>query len=435
MFACALIILALGGCHGRGEVGTAKAGPGGELQTVQNAGGGTLILTSFPNLDEQTATIRVLRGLHRDFGDKPRPGKLLRDPKQHWLALTFDVKSAKDGKPYSGLILIGPSTGGQQTAVLFDEARRFPRTGPEMLATLFRPGQASSEASSQAPEEPASQAVEGGTQLARTNFPDNSGEVGLPRGWRITQSARGQGLAEGPSGERVALNISYQLVDPRSNVAQFAGSQPLARKGTDPVQAWQAALAARCRAMRNPVPSVVIVSAKPAPLGGVLVEGRMDRHDGIGVRVFQAQLVTLVTEGLATWTITETSYSLPQRLAAQERAMAMAMCKSYRIHDQVAAAQTNALAAQNKASFDASQVRHRAQQAQAQARNDAYWVRSDDKARINQTFTNYQRDQTVVSDGEGRHGTLDNSAAHSLVTHVPGFQVVPSGSFIKNIDY
>jgi hypothetical protein len=293
MFASVLIVLALAGCHGSGQAGTASEAPGGELQTIQNAGCGTLILTSFPNLDEQAATIRVLRGLHRDFGEKPRPGKLQRDPKLHWLALTFDVKSAKDGRPYSGLILIGPSSGVQQTAVLFDEARRFPRTGPQMLATLFRPGQASRDASSQAPAEPASQAFEGGTQLARTNFPDGSGEVGLPQGWRITQSARGQGLAEGPGGERVALNISYQLVDPRSNVAQFAGSQPLARKGTDPVQAWQAALAARCRAMRIPVPSVVIVSAKPAPLGGVLVEGRMDRHDGIGIRVFQAQLVRI----------------------------------------------------------------------------------------------------------------------------------------------
>ena len=91
---------------------------------------------------------------------------------------------------------------------------------------------------------------------------------------------------------------------------------------------------------------------------------------------------------------------------------------------------------QNTRAWEASQDRMKATAAANQAHNDAYWSRWDSLSRTYQANSNYIRDQTVITDSEGRHATLDNPAANSLLRALPGeFQVVPPQNFYRNQDF
>ena len=122
-------------------------------------------------------------------------------------------------------------------------------------------------------------------------------------------------------------------MDPRSNLARLAGNMALVPKGTDPVKAWQIALAARTRANRVPTPSLHIRLAEKATDGGTRVEGEMDRHDGLGTRVFRTHIGLADAPGTASWNLMETGFSLPQAVAAQEYETALAVCRSFRVKE------------------------------------------------------------------------------------------------------
>lgn len=107
-------------------------------QVIQNPDGGRLFIKNFPKATEKTAVGDMLKGISQLFGDKPIMGNFLRDKYDNILLAFFEVKAVKtDGKRYLGLILVAPIAGGHQSAVILDEARRFPHTEPQMLKMLF----------------------------------------------------------------------------------------------------------------------------------------------------------------------------------------------------------------------------------------------------------------------------------------------------------
>jgi len=114
----------------------------------------------------------------------------------------------------------------------------------------------------------------------RSGFPDGSGSIAMPPGWRLTSAARASAELQGPLGEAIATGVSLSIAPP-----QFAGPGILAGPYLPPAQAF--AWVTQTLAQKGPYAARVtrVVESRPtAPLtqGGtaaylladVLVGGR-----------------------------------------------------------------------------------------------------------------------------------------------------------------
>lgn len=379
-------------------------------RVINNPGGGAMALMDYPGMSSEQALVATIKQVQQVFRDKPRLGTLLKQSNDGTLAMFFEVNAKNDDqRPRRGLILVAP---GCRSAVLVDYPERFSQTGNQMLKALFG-GPATMQSSE---------------QLIPTTFPDGSASMSLLPGWSVLYSDMGQGMLRGPNAEIMTVYMVYWLADPGAAL----GAYPYASRN-DLADAWQRAIAARCQKTGNPMPDMQITNQ--VPHGNYTdMEGFIDLKDGVGVRVMKAN-VKILDLGSGVWTISVTSVGIPQALA-QEMPAVLSMLPTYREN----AAVINAQAARKHQSqldwFAAQQAGYRAQQAAGQAQVDGYWARQDSQSRSAQAFSNYILDRTVVSDGQGNHGTFSNSAADALVQAYPGqFQVVNSADYLKSIDY
>ena len=382
-----------------------------QSRVVNNPEGGAMALTDYPGMTPEQALAASLRSVQQVFLDKPRVSTLLRQTQDGTLAMFFEVQAKnEDQRMRRGLILVAP---GCRAAVLVDYPERFGRTGNQMLKALFGgPG-----------------GVAQSNQLIPTTFPDGSATMSLLPGWQVVQSEMGQGLVRGPNGEVMTMYCVYWMSDPGAAL----GAYPVASR-YDLADAWLKGMTVRCQRTGSPVPSMQITGQNPQ---GTYtdVDGFIDLHDGVGVRVLKAHL-KILDLGSGVWTVSATSVAIPQALAAQEMPAVLTMIPTYRENAAVINAQAQQKHQAQVDWFANQQAGYRAQQAAGQAYVDGYWARQDSQARSAQAFSNYILDNTVITDAQGRHGTFSNLAADALVQAYPGqFQVVNSADFLKSVDY
>jgi len=114
---------------------------------------------------------------------------------------TVNVKS-QGSQRIAGLVIISVARGATPAAaVLYDDSGRFAKTEPVLLHSLTAAWRTAAMPSR------ASGAASSGTvpPLTPTPFPDGSGAVSLPVGWRITFASHGAAKIVGPRGETVLL--------------------------------------------------------------------------------------------------------------------------------------------------------------------------------------------------------------------------------------
>lgn len=381
-----------------------------QTKIINNPDGGAMALTDYPGMTPNQALIASIKSVQQVFHDQPRLGTLLRQTNDGTLAMFFEVTANNDDRrPRRGLILVAP---GCRAAVLVDYPERFSRTGNQMLTALFG----------------GNTGLQPSQQLIPTNFPDGSASMSLLPGWYVEYSDMGQGILRGPNGEVMTVYLVYWMSDPGAAL----GAYTVASRN-DLADAWLRAMAARCQRTGNPMPTMQFSSV--VPHGNYTdLEGTCDLHDGVGLRVMKAS-VKILDLGSGVWTIAATSIGLPQAVA-HEMPACLAMLTTYRENAEVIGALSRK---KNQAQWDwfaAQQAGYRAQQAAGQAYVDGYWARQDSQARSAQAFSNYILDNTVVTDGQGRHGTFSNAAADALVQAYPGqFQVVNTADYLKGVDY
>lgn len=383
-----------------------------QTKVINNPGGGAMALTDYPGMSPDQALIASIQSVQQVFKDKPRLGTLLRQTNDGTLAMFFEVHAKnEDQRPRRGLILVAP---GCRAAILVDYPERFSQSGNQMLKSLYGgPGAVQPQ----------------GNQLIPTTFPDGSASMSLLPGWRVVHSDMGQGILAGPNGEVMTVYLVYWMADPGAGL----GAYPYASRN-DLADAWMRGMAARCQRTGSPVPTMQITNQVPHP-NYTDLEGFIDLHDGVGTRVLKAHL-KILDLGSGIWTVSATSVGIPQALAAQEMPAILTMVPTYRENAAVINAQAQQKHQAQLDWFSAQQAGYRAQQATGQAYVDGYWSRQDSQARSAQSFSNYILDNTVITDGQGRHGTFSNAAADALVQAYPGqFQVVNTADYLKSVDY
>ena len=427
----------------------------GNLKTINNPGGGQIIYGPLDDVatlkDGMIATLKNVRG---HFGDRPQIGRIFQTSAHDSIA-TFFTLTAKNqnNTPLTGMVIISMPAGSKPAAaVLYDQTSRFAKTYPALMAMLneaWRTAAAQSASSHQGGGAAAAAPV---PQLQRVTFPDNSGSIGLPQGWRLTGAAAGGAHVAGPHGEEMHIGILIQnIYDPRNPQAQRImqymkmGHNQFAAypMGGDLVQAWTSVTSQYAQQSgKTPFTFHATGGQQLQPnqyeAAAVFVQGELDPHDGRGPMYTCARIGELKPAGNGgMYAMAIYRESVPDQYADEEWPTVMAILNSYRQNGAELQRQSNAVVDNIHAVAAANQARMDQFHKSNDAHNAAVEKTWDDNAKYNKSFENYQLDRTIIEDtSTGGHATTGYNLADTLVKSYPDrFQYVPTRDFIKDVDY
>jgi len=271
-------------------------------------------------------------------------------------------------------------------------------------------------------------------KLTQTPFPDNSGSVGLPAGWKITAARQGDVMAQGPHGETMRFGMAQSAVDYSNLQSRVLGRGPGGTApgnfvaipfGTPGDVAYKQVVAQLSQKQHKPAPAINYSLVKPMP------------SQGAGKNYFMLGNITTPTGPVATWIevmegtmgpagawlLNIFQVSVPQAYADQEANTVGSMFSTYKTNDAVIMGQ---ISADEKTTQQITNNFMQTSKTMMDASNRSF-----------QAEDNYIRGTTVISDGAlNAHGTVDDDVAQALIAADPNrFQAVPTSQFVKGIDY
>ena len=396
----------------------------------------------------------VLRQLHTRFGARPEVGRVVELRGSGTSTLRFSIRPSQ-GPAVAGMIVVVPGAPGRlEAGVVYDDASRLATSFNPLMQALtaaWHPG---------APEAGGSDAAgaSGATApLRNIVLNDQSARVGLPQGWRLDrQSAGGTILAYGPNGEFAALGAPYFVIDPRTPQGRQAQAMS-GRPGTIYASALYYPFGAplgrtfmdlgRMMTERSHTPAMPVRVDSEEPLGGsqggtrcARLRGEGGIEAGHGPATFDTVFcVSPPQQG--SWMALAYHVAAPNTVAGPERATLLAIRASFQQNKSVVDRQANAIAAPAIAQIH--EIGRQSALAAAQADATRVDMRNrfeSDNAtrdRLAQGFTNYQRDQTVVLDGNtNTHATEWNAVAEGMVKNDPQrYSYVDTPGYWKGVDY
>jgi hypothetical protein len=413
----------------------------GALQVYDNPGGGQVIYGPVDAATPQAAMAQVLHYAHTRFGDTPVVGKAFqsRDGQNYGAFFTLTAKS-QGNQRIAGLAIVSLARGTKPAAaVLYDQSGRFAKTEPALLHAL-------TEAWRTAATRPASSgaAPEALPSLTPTLFPDRSGSVSLPPGWRIAFASHGAAKIEGPKGELVLLMNSYgPIFDPSNPQVQarmrYANSNnlPLLCPDTDALHTYL------CLLQRSrPQPSFQLQKSQPLQpqrmaVQAMMIDADLDLHDGKGVLACELGLSITAMSPVTGRTLGINGTCAPKSSIPQELPTLKAVFDSYAMNGQVVANQYADYARRSQQAGANARAQANAAHAAEDAQSAAFQAHMDNIDRFSKSFQNYQLDQTQLQDSNlNARGAVPNSLADALIKADPDrFQAVPTQDFLKGVDF
>lgn len=424
-----------------GLFGSSNAWAQAALETIESREGGKIVYGVTEGTSPAGAMGAVLHFVHHEFGTSPIVGKVFESRDGQNFGAFFTVAANTPGsKPVAGLAIVSMAPGMKPAAaVLYDESARFAQTEPGLLRTLNeawrRAATLSGPARSQPPSVP---------PLTATQFPDGSGAVNLPEGWRITFASHGAALIVGPHDERVLLSNSVgPIFDPNNPQVQarlrFANprSPPILCATGDALHTYLCVLQ-----RNNKQPTFQLKQSRPIPalrlaVEAVLIDADFDLHDGEGFRSCELGLSLTAVGPQGGRTLGINGTCAPQALAAQEQPMLKAIYDSYSINGQVVAQEFKGDEQRSRQAGNNARIQANAAHATEDARSAAFQAHMDNIDRFSKSFQNIQLDQTELQDSEsGTRGAVPNALADAWVKANPNrYQTVPSQDFLKGADF
>jgi len=416
------------------------------LKVIDAPGGGHVVYGPVKAGSPQSAMGIMLRTVHRHFDTTPTVGKVFQFRDGRTYGAFFTLSSESSHEPIAGLVIIAVSTEvgiDPAAAVLYDSAARFAKTEPVLMQALIDGWRKSSA------QNPASGAATATTNasvppLVPTRFPDGSGAVNLPAGWRVAFASHGSAKIVGPQGETVLLsNTVGPIYDPNNPQVQSRlryanpNNRLLMCPSADALNTYQCVLR-----LNNPQASLQVTQSRPLPPQGravqsVLIDANLDLRDGRGPLSCELGLSITATSALATRTLGINGTCAPQSSAAAERPTLKAIYDSYSINGQVVAQEFARDEDRSRAAGAAARNQAAAAHAAEDAQRASFQAHMDNIDRFSKSFQNYQLDQTELQDNNANaRGAVPNDLADALVKSNPDrFQTVPTQNFLKGVDF
>jgi hypothetical protein len=412
------------------------------LKVIDNPGGGQVVYGFVNQSTPQTAMAAGLRYVHAHFGDGPIVGKVFqsRDGQDFGAFFTVTAKT-RGNKKIAGLVIVSIARGAKPAAaVLYDDSSRFATTEPVLLRTLTDAWRTASTPS------PSSGASNSGPvpPLTPTRFPDGSGAVNLPAGWRITFASHGAATIAGPRGEAVLLSNSVGPIYDANN-PQVRARLRYANPNYPPIlcPAGDALRTYLCLVQRGAAqPTFQLNRSRPIPAQGrvvqaVLIDADLDLHDGRGPMSCELGLGITAVGPLGGRTLGVNGTCAPQSCAAQEQPTLKAIYDSYSINGQVVAREFAGDERRSREAGNNARIQANNAHAAEDAQSAAFQAHMDNIDRFSKSFQNYQLDQTELQDNDlNARGAVPNALADALVKANPDrFQTVPTEDFLKGTDF
>jgi hypothetical protein len=403
------------------------------LKVIDSPRGGHVVYGPVDASTPQSAMAGALHYVHLHFGDSPVVGKVFQSRDGQNFGAFFTVtQKPPDNSKVAGLVIVSLANGAKPAAaVLYDLSSRFATTEPGLLSALTAAWR------SAATGAPAS-------GLTPTRFPDGSGAVDLPAGWRIAFASHGAAKIVGPNGELVLLSNSvgpiYDAGNPRVQARlryANANNPPILCPSSDALHTYL------CVLQRNrPQPSFQLKNSRPLPSQGrivqaVLIDAELDLQDGKGTLSCELGLSITAISALGDRTLGINGTCAPRASMQAEQPTLKAIYDSYSINGQVVA---NQYAADERRSREAgNNARRQANAAHAaeDAQSAAFQAHMDNIDRFSKSFQNYQLDQTELQDNNlNARGAVPNALADALIKADPErFEAVPTQNFLKGVDF
>ncbi len=433
------------------------------LQTVSLPEGGDITYGPLNGpTTQEDAMVFMLRQVHGHFGERPQVGGFFTAGDKDSIATFFTVHDTRHAnRALAGMVIVVmPAGQSARAAVLTDDARHFNDSLHPMLVRLnsamadegasgrdrgvYDERVATSRAGANGSFAPSGASV---ATLHPTPFPDGSGSIGLPDGWKIARAYGGGVVANGPRGESVVLGRYISILDTSSPQAAqrvsmmtrggrtpLPGSYVAYPSGGDPVAAFEGvANSFRRKAGQGPV--TLSVKSRQPQGAGVVVRGII--HTASEEDKDSIISITATPPRRGMWGMMITQISAPVSLSAQEMPTLIAISRTYQANTQRIGQETQATIGRIHAIGAVATARANAAHAQEDAQSAAFQQHMDSIDRNSAGFANYLRDQTVVSTADNRyHGTFDNKTAQEIVESNPQqFQYVPTSGYIKGRDF
>jgi hypothetical protein len=413
------------------------------LKVIDNPGGGQVVYGPVDQTTPQGAMAAVLRYVHTHFGDRPQVGKVFESRDGQNFGAFFTLTAKTDGnKRIAGLVIVSLAPGTKPAAaVLYDDSSRFAKTEPVLLQEL-------TDAWKTASTPPASSGISYSgavPPLTPTRFPDGSGAVNLPAGWRITFASHGAAKIVGPRGEVVLLGNSvgpiYDANNPQVQARlRFANpnTRPILCPNSDALHTYLCVLQHGAATQ----PSFQLRKSGPIPARrgvaqAVLIDADIDLHDGRGLMSCELGLGITSVSPLGSRTLIINGTCAPQSSIAQEQPTLKAIYDSYSINGQVVSEEFAGDEARSRAAGNNARIQANNAHAAEDAQSASFQAHMDNIDRFSKSFQNYQLDQTELQDNDqNARGAVPNSLADALVKANPDrFQTVPTQNFLKGTDF
>jgi hypothetical protein len=419
-----------------------SAGAQDSLKVIDSPAGGQVVYGPVDENTPQAAMAAVLRYVHTHFGDAPIVGKAFQSRDGQNFGAFFTVTAKTQGnRKIAGLAIVSLARGAKPAAaVLYDDSSRFAKTEPMLLRALTDAWRTAATPAA------ASGASHSGTvpPLTPTRFPDGSGAVNLPAGWRITFASHGGAKIVGPRGETVLLSNSagpiYDANNPQVQARlRYANpnNRPILCPNSDALHTYLCILQ-----QGGAQPAFQLRNSRALPPQGravqaVLIDADIDLHDGRGVLSCELGLSITGISPLGDRTLGINGTCAPQSSAAQEQPTLKAIYDSYSINGQVVASEYAGDERRSREAGNNARIQANNAHAAEDAQSASYQAHMDNIDRFSKSFQNYQLDQTELQDSDqNARGAVPNSLADALIKANPDrFQAVPTQNFLKGTDF
>jgi len=406
--------------------------------------GGSIAYAGIPGTGTPTdGMVAVLKAIHRRFGYRPTVGQGFQERNGTTVGLFFTVQNRMAGnQTVSGLALVSaPSADQRSGAIVYDRPDRFRKSLQPLVARLSQEWPPRTEGASEGePTAPAAPAQ----PLQTVRFPDNTGVIGLPAGWRIVQATGGAVIAAGSRGEELFFNDQAHNMDPTNPGGQqmirlmTTGGRPLPAHSF--VNSFRAGAAAafvstmrqQARNQRKPDPQIRIQSQSVGEDNSIYYSGTWDARDGRGTKAFLAMVRCMRPMANGAWTMFIYHMQVPMPLVRQEMATMIDIWQSFHTNDGLILKMNKQITANIVA---ASEVRNKAFDEHMRSHpstnpNDPSGT-SDASARGAQAVCNYIRGNAVIGDSQtGAQATVGNDLADVLVQANPErLQIIQPSQF------
>jgi hypothetical protein len=403
------------------------------LKVIDNPGGGQVVYGPVDASTPQSAMAAALHYVHLHFGDSPVIGKVFQSrDRQNFGAFFTVTEKAQDKRKIAGLVIVSLAKGAKPAAaVLYDLSSRFATTEPGLLGALTTAWRSAASGI----------AV---PNLIPTRFPDGSGAVDLPTGWRIAFASHGAAKIVGPQGELVLLSNSvgpiYDSGNPqvreRLRYAN-ANNPPILCPRSDALNTYLCVLQ-----RSRPQPSFQLKTSRPLPAQGrivqaVLIDAELNLQDGKGLLSCELGLSVTAISALGDRTLGINGTCAPRASLPAEQPTLKAVYDSYSINGQVVASQYAADERRSRQAGSNARAQANAAHATEDAQSAAFQAHMDNIDRFSKSFQNYQLDQSELQDNTlDSRGAVPNALADALIKADPDrFEVVPTQNFLKGVDF